>query len=193
MRELRESYDERARGLLGDVREQITTLSKRVGGSVRADVIDRALAVRMEGQRAVLASRDGTIAFLESLVERRFAIGVLSDCTGEVPALWPDTEYAPLVDCAIFSSEMGIRKPDPRMYAAVLAGLGRQPEETLYVGDGGSSELSGAARFGIRAVLLRIEGEHHARYDEEIGWQGETITDLADVLRLTDEELPTRS
>lgn len=181
---LRSTYDERARGVLGDVRGQIVTLSERVGGSLRPEVIDRAVGIRMDGQRAVLAPRAGSIAVLQSLRDRVISVGVLSDCTGEIPRLWPESEYAPLVAHAVFSCEMGIRKPDSRMYEAVLSRLEKRPEETLYVGDGGSSELSGATAMGMRAVLLRIDHERHVRYDEEVDWRGEVITDLATVPEL---------
>jgi putative hydrolase of the HAD superfamily len=70
------------------------------------------------------------------------------------------------------------------MYEAVLSRLEKRPEETLYVGDGGSSELSGATAMGMRAVLLRIDHERHVRYDEEVDWRGEVITDLATVPEL---------
>jgi len=181
---LRETYDERARGSLGDVREQLVALSARAGGSLLPEVIDRALVLRMSGQQAMLAPRPGAIEVLAALRERRLAIGVLSDCTDEIPILWSGSEYAPLVDCAVFSCEMGMRKPDPRMYQVVLEGLGTRPADALYVGDGGSSELTGALAAGLRSVLFRSRGDAYFRYDEEKDWRGETIEELGAVLAL---------
>lgn len=182
--ELRTSYDERARGVFGDVRQQLIILSQRLGGVREPDVIDLAVEVRMEGQRAVLEPRVGTIETLRSIRDLGIPVGVLSDCTAEIPRLWAGTEYAPFVAKAVFSCEMGVRKPDPRMYQAVLSALGKEPSESLYVGDGGSSELSGALAMGMRPVWLRIEEERHARYDQEIDWGGECIADLAEVIGL---------
>ncbi|MGH9030452.1 MAG: HAD family hydrolase [Acidimicrobiales bacterium] len=183
---LRSTYDERARGVFGGVREQIVAMSEHVGGSTDPSVIDEAVAIRMDGQLAVLAPRTGTLEVLRALRDRRLPVGVLSDCTAEIPALWPDSPYAPLVDAAVFSCEVGTRKPDPRMYATVLSRLGATVECSLYVGDGGSSELTGASAVGMRAVLLRIEEERHFRADEEQNWHGETIGDLESVLTLLD-------
>jgi putative hydrolase of the HAD superfamily len=86
-------------------------------------------------------------------------IGVLSDCTDEIPILWPASVYADLVDAAVFSCVLGVRKPDQRTYAAVLTDLHVPAERCVYVGDGGSSELSGARTAGLRPVLLRVVGE----------------------------------
>jgi len=181
---LRETYDARARGLLGDVRNQLHVLVERAGGVTDPEALDRALAIRMEGQREMMTPRAGTIEVLQDLRERSIAVGVLSDCTAEIPELWPSSPYASLVDFAVFSSVVGFRKPDPIMYETVLSGLRVSRREVMYVGDGGSSELSGATAVGLRAILLRVPGEHHFRYDEEVGWQGETIEDLSSVLDL---------
>jgi putative hydrolase of the HAD superfamily len=118
---------------------------------------------------------------------RGLKIGVLSDCTNEVPILWPASVYASLVDAAVFSSVLGVRKPDQRTYAAVLTELRVRPDDCLYVGDGGSSELSGARKAGLRPILLDVAGEDHFRYDHELDWNGESVASLADVLRLVDD------
>jgi hypothetical protein len=54
----------------------------------------------------------------------------------------------------------------------------------LYVGDGSSAELSGAAAAGLRPVLLRVPEEDDFRYDEEPDWVDDTIEDLGQVLTL---------
>ena len=43
-------------------------------------------------------------------------------------------------------------KPDPRIYQQVLQALGVSPEDTIFVGDGGSNELAGARRAGLTAL-----------------------------------------
>ena len=140
----------------------------------------------MAGQRAVLQPRPGAIAVLEELRRKGLKIGVLSDCTDEIPLLWPDSLYAPLVDAAVFSCSLGVRKPDPRTYAAVLHGLGLAPDQCLYVGDGGSSELSGATVAGLRPIWLNVPSENYFRPNAEAGWHGESIGSLEEVFGLLD-------
>jgi putative hydrolase of the HAD superfamily len=185
--QLRETYDERARGVLGDVRDQIVALARQIGSSPSEGVLDRAVEVRMQGQWAVMQPRPGAIEVLAELRARGLKIGVLSDCTNEVPILWPASVYASLVDAAVFSCVLGVRKPDQRTYAAVLTELRVRPDDCFYVGDGGSSELSGARKAGLRPILLDVAGEDHFRYDHELDWNGESVASLADVLRLVDD------
>jgi putative hydrolase of the HAD superfamily len=184
--ELRDTYDERARGVLGDLRDQIATIARRSGSSLEPGVLDRAVELRMESQWAVLQPRPGAVEVLASLRARGLKIGVLSDCTDEIPILWPMSAYADLVDAAVFSCVLGVRKPDQRTYAAVLTELSVSADRCLYVGDGGSSELSGAQTAGLRPILLKVVGEDHFRYDQELDWSGETVGSLAEVLGLVD-------
>lgn len=73
------------------------------------------------------------------------------------------------------------------MYSEVLTGLQVDSNETLYVGDGGSRELSGALNVGMYPLLFAPIGEDHWRTDEEKHWKGASIADLSDVLAyLTD-------
>jgi putative hydrolase of the HAD superfamily len=184
--QLRETYDERARGGLGDLRDQVATIARRSGSSPSPFVLDQAVELRMQGQWAVLQPRPGAVEVLASLRARGLKIGVLSDCTDEIPLLWPASLYADLVDAAVFSCVLGVRKPDQRTYSAVLAELRVPADRCLYVGDGGSSELSGARTAGLRPILLKVAGEDHFRYDQELNWDGETVGSLSEVLSLVD-------
>ncbi len=89
---------------------------------------------------------------------------------------------AHLVDVAILSCEVGLWKPDPRIYQMVCDRLAVLPDECLYVGDGGSMELTGALAVGMDAVLIR------APYDTVNGdreeWQGTRISSLNEVVSL---------
>src|SRR5579884_1185289 len=57
------------------------------------------------------------------------------------------------VDAAVFSSEIGRRKPAPELYRAALERLGVAPDETLYVGDRLLEDYEGPRRLGMPAVL----------------------------------------
>jgi putative hydrolase of the HAD superfamily len=57
------------------------------------------------------------------------------------------------VDAAVFSSEVGRRKPAPELYRAALDRLGVAPAEALYVGDRVVEDYEGPRRLGMRAIL----------------------------------------
>jgi putative hydrolase of the HAD superfamily len=79
-----------------------------------------------------------------------------------------------LVDAAVFSSEVGWRKPSPRIFRAALAALGATPYTTVFVGDRLREDVGGAHGAGMRAVLVRrqpaTEGErwHAERADATV-------------------------
>jgi putative hydrolase of the HAD superfamily len=108
---------------------------------------------------------------------------MISVCSDEVPALWPETAFADLFDSTVFSCSVRLRKPDPRIYRLALDELGVEPEEALFVGDGANDELGGAERVGMCPVLIHRPGEEPL-WDEVRGWAGPRITSVPEVLDL---------
>ena len=89
-------------------------------------------------------------------------------------------------DAAIFSCEVGVRKPDARVFRCACEAHGVRPGVCLYVGDGGSNELTGANRLGMDAVLLDVtqeQGVDPYRPDAET-WTGQSIESLSDLLEM---------
>jgi putative hydrolase of the HAD superfamily len=144
------------------------------------DTVPDVLAWRREVTRRCLVPRDDAPELLAELRRRGLRIGLISMCTQEVAELWQKTSLAPLVEEPVFSCEVGLAKPDPRIYELACRRLGVAAEEALFVGDGANDELAGADRAGMRAVLLDGSGEHGRH------WEGERIPALADLLPLID-------
>lgn len=112
---------------------------------------------------------------------------LISDCTHELPAFLPSLPVAPLLDAQIFSVELGVCKPDPEIYLAACHRLGVAPTDCLYVGDGGSHELTGAAAVGMTPVRLTAPDlANHLVFDADTHFAGRTISSLTDVLTLLD-------
>jgi putative hydrolase of the HAD superfamily len=59
------------------------------------------------------------------------------------------------LDASVFSSEVGVRKPDPRIFLEALKRVGSTPAETVFVGDRLYDDVSGAQAVGMRAVFTR--------------------------------------
>ena len=90
------------------------------------------------------------LEMVEELRSRGLRLGVVTNASDMDAEPWPGSVLAPLFDVFIPSFEVGILKPDPRIYELGLEALGVSAEEAIFVGDGGSNELSGAARVGLR-------------------------------------------
>jgi putative hydrolase of the HAD superfamily len=61
----------------------------------------------------------------------------------------------PFFDAIVVSDDIGMKKPDPRIYMTALERLGTVAEETIIVGDHPRNDIWGAAELGIRGVWLR--------------------------------------
>jgi len=126
--------------------------------------------------------REGARDVLARLRDRGVRIGLITVCSEEVPAAWPETELAGLFDAETFSSACGLMKPEPEIYLTTLRALGVEPAESLFVGDGANDELGGAARVGMTPVLFAPNGRLH--WEGLANWDGEKITSLEGVLEL---------
>jgi putative hydrolase of the HAD superfamily len=65
-------------------------------------------------------------------------------------------------DSAFLSFEIGIAKPDPRIFEQVVAGLDRPPDQILYFDDT-EENVRAAEALGIRSELVRGVSEVRAR------------------------------
>ena len=93
----------------------------------------------------------------EALVLAREAglrVGVISNSNGTVRALLETLGLGRHLDFAIDSFEVGVEKPDPRIFALALARAGVAPHEAVYVGDLYSVDVLGARAAGVAAILL---------------------------------------
>ena len=69
------------------------------------------------------------------------------------------------------------------MYWDACRRLGVDPAECLYVGDGGSQELTGAAAVGMTAVRLAAPDlGGHLVFGADIGWAGASVESLEEIV-----------
>ena len=172
-----DEFEERWYGELGQVREMGPLADALARFEVGPDVVEEIAAMRQGVTRQGLAPTDGAVETLAELRRRGLKTGLISICTDDVPALWPETPFHGLFDTEVFSCSVGLRKPDPRIYLLACEQLDVDPHEALFVGDGDNDELAGAERVGMTAVLLERPGV-------ERGWDGRRIRSLPEVLEL---------
>jgi putative hydrolase of the HAD superfamily len=179
---LHRSFPERATGALGDVQQTMQVLAGRLGVELTSRQLDTACRVRRQVQRQLFLLRDDALPTITWLRAQGLKIGVLSDCTAELPESWQNLPLSPLVDAAVFSCMVGFRKPDSRLLELITAKLGVDPHDCLYVGDGGGGELTAARAAGMRAILLVTDDwASSAVYDREDEWNGDRISSLEGV------------
>ena len=124
-----------------------------------ASAAEREQAIRRiaaEHARANLWSRASERAAetLETLHERRYRLGVVSNADGRVRRLLEDAGLASHLDFILDSSEVGYEKPDARIFLAATERLGLEPSACAYVGDIYDIDVVGASAAGLEPILL---------------------------------------
>jgi putative hydrolase of the HAD superfamily len=98
---------------------------------------------------------DATHALLDSLRERGLKTGLVSNAFDPGWLLHNDLERMELaqrLDVAVFSSEVGKRKPHPKIFEVALGRLGVDAGRALFVGDRREADIRGAKEVGMRTV-----------------------------------------
>jgi putative hydrolase of the HAD superfamily len=67
--------------------------------------------------------------------------------------------FLPFLDTIAISEELGIAKPDSKIFRHALANLDCQANAALFLGDSEEADIRGARNVGMRAVLRRHSGE----------------------------------
>jgi putative hydrolase of the HAD superfamily len=178
------TFSDRACGRLGDVRETLRKLCRELNVDPSDARLNQAVQMRIDHGRVMAKPRDGVLQLLYNMRSSGLRIGIASDCSEELPTVWPELPFCDLVDAVVFSCQEGYKKPDQRMYKTIARRLVVSPQRCLYIGDGGSRELSGARSAGMRAILLDVPVERMLpsfRFDEEEDWNGERISSLSEL------------
>ncbi len=181
------TFHSRARGTFGSAEATLRWVSEQAGGRPRPAQLQAAVPARVDALRADTRLRPDAVGALRALKDRGLATGLISDCTHELPAFLPGLPVAPLLDAQVFSVEVGVCKPDPAIYLAACEQLDVDPRDCVYVGDGGSRELTGAAAVGMTPVRLDAPDlADHLVFDRDTGFSGLSVPSLTDLLTLID-------
>lgn len=119
----------------------------------------RGQAVSLEGfGEALFAGLEPNqefVAFMHTLRGRGHRLAICTNNVREWSARWRAMiPVGELFDVVVDSSELGVRKPDPRIYEATLAALGVAPEAAVFVDDL-QINCEAAAALGMRAVWFQ--------------------------------------
>jgi HAD superfamily hydrolase (TIGR01509 family) len=151
-RELRDAHAVRDREL--PTLERFRELVKRL--EIEAPGLPPELTrVHMDAIRAQvrpLGHHPGVLARLQA----RFRLGVCSNFSHAPTARRVLEEHglAGAFHTTVFSEEVGLRKPRPEMFRALLDALELEPDAVLHVGDRLEEDVRGAAEVGIRTAWI---------------------------------------
>jgi putative hydrolase of the HAD superfamily len=164
-----------------DIAELFRQSLAGIGFELPEDTLEHIIVLDHSAYSNSMHADEETLDVLRGLRARDLRLGIVSNVTLRADLMRQDLDrlgIGPLVDGAAFSSEVGVRKPDPRIFRATLERVGADPEETVFVGDRLVDDVTGARALGMRTVLT-----HQFRQEDD-----PAITPDARIERLS--ELP---
>jgi HAD superfamily hydrolase (TIGR01509 family) len=134
------------------------TALRGLGLTVEPALIERVMELEQEGWLNSVHVGPDVVPTLQALRAKGLRLGVVSNAA-YLPKLMREQMTAlglsPYFGALTFSSEVGVRKPHPAIYADALRKLGAVPARTLFIGDRVREDVEGPKSLGMRAVLTR--------------------------------------
>lgn len=127
-----------------------------VGIILPRQLLHEMLLLEHESLSRSMVLADGAGEVLAQLKDWGFKLGLVSNATNLPALLRRDLERMNILhhfDATVFSSEVGLRKPHPKIYRTALQGVGSEPTTTVFVGDRIREDIQGPQSLGMRAVL----------------------------------------
>lgn len=133
-------------------------------------------------ERSAATAYDDTFAVLEQLRASGYRLGLVSN-------LWPfpvrrvfkEMGLSAHFEHLIFSFEVGVRKPDRRIFDHTAQLFGVAAEECAMIGDSLSSDVEGSLAAGMHAILIDRSGKTE-RLDAKNASVARSLTDVQRML-----------
>ncbi|HEY42778.1 MAG TPA: HAD family phosphatase [Anaerolineae bacterium] len=93
------------------------------------------------------------VAFIRSL-RPKYRTGMISNAWSELRPWLKELRIADAFDHIVISSEVGLAKPDPRIFQLALDDLGISPQEAVFIDDF-EVNIEAAGEIGMHAILFR--------------------------------------
>ena len=135
------------------------------------ETLDETEAARRETRRMVAMQRawrlfDDVRPCLDWLAATGLKLAVVTNAPGGYQRKKiADLGLAADFDVVVVSGDIGVAKPDSRIFHVACDGLGLRPEEVAHVGDRLDADARGATRAGLRGIWL----DRHCEEREDVG------------------------
>ena len=178
-----ETYQDSCLGRYSAYEDLVSDVCCRAGVQTDTAQITQAANFHYEFIANVIVPEPEVLEALDRLKKRGYRLGLISDCGPSVPVLFPQSPLARFIDVPVFSCEERIKKPSRDIYQRICQRLQIEPHECIYVGDGSSQELTGAAALGMRPVLKRtdLRDVYDSHRPEVENWRGLAICKIMEL------------
>ncbi|MZQ86343.1 HAD-IA family hydrolase [Paenibacillus sp. 5J-6] len=150
--EWRLRQEKRMNGTYPDFPSVLREIFGTMGHDMNDEIIEALHQERIAAKFKAFDNMDQAIlSTLDQIKQMGIKIGLISNCTPEEVTAWEASPLSTYFDDAIFSYQVKLAKPNPMIYQLACERIGVSPAESLFIGDGGSNELNGAAKAGMMA------------------------------------------
>ncbi len=169
--------------------ENISEVCRRLGVKADRTRIEQIVFLKDKFTRNSIIPEPKVLEALDLLKRNGLYIGLITNCNSAVPRFFPESPLSQYIDAPVFSCEERIKKPSHRIYEIACERLNVQPQECIYVGDGSSEELTGAAAVGMLPILKRADltDVYDPHRPEVENWQGTVIDEITDLCTIVSE------
>ena len=137
----RATFVRRMSGDIPDFPSALHEIAKMLDCQFDDTLVHRLCQKRVAEHRSLLRQiRDGIQSMLRCLCAAGIRLGLIGNASHEDVMTGEESPLHPFFDTAVFSYQVGLVKPDRRIYELACARLDVAPENTLCCGDGGSDE-----------------------------------------------------
>jgi HAD superfamily hydrolase (TIGR01509 family) len=124
------------------------------------DLVEAAAEAYCRGGPELIAPlRSGAIETLSAFKARGLLVAAVSNTIQPARFLSANMDHwglNRLFDVRVYSSEIGVAKPHPRIFQVALDRLGVAAQDAVYVGDRLVPDVGGARGVGMKAVLIEV-------------------------------------
>lgn len=166
-------YKRRAMGIVNSQEEIINEIVDKMPFSVSEIQKKNLLAFRRERMKNALINVEFEIVeTIQELHDNGIKIGLISNADIIDAMYWSESPLYNLFNDAVFSYEAMCLKPNSDIYNIAIQRMNVNPEKSVFVGDGGSDELLGARKAGMKIVFteyLDIKEPNNRKKIMEVG------------------------
>ncbi len=139
-----------------DYPAMVADVLAELGAAADAGTVDRSVEAEFRAWAPARHVHPDALALLDSVRGRGLACALVAN-TFDPPALFrADLDAQGIggrMDAIVLSAEVGVRKPHPAVYAALIERLGVDPAAILFVGDRLADDVDGPAAAGMQTCL----------------------------------------
>ncbi len=181
-----DTYHDRCLGRYDTYEDLLSEICRRTAVPLNMKGIAQAAELNREFMANALVPAPEVMEALDELKRRGYRIGLISNCGPAVSQLFPLSPLARCIDVPVFSCDERVAKPADTIYQRTCQRLETEPEFCIYVGDGSSQELTGAAAMGMLPVLKRtdLSDVYDSHRPEVETWRGLAVNEIPELCDL---------